>query len=534
MAQSTTPADFGANIQTTDQPPLVPGTAGLTSKVVRGSLWTLTGQGLAVSASLISTPFVIRLLGAESYGLLALVSLVIGYLAFSDLGMGLASTRFGSEAYARGEPLGESKIIWTSLLIAVVPALIMVLMLNVAALPLVRYILRVPSYLDQTAILALRIASIGFFAKIVSSVLNTSLIVRLRMDLVTTINTSTFLIQAVLVPLVLFAGGGLLSAISVVTAVSISVAVLFALSSIWFLPSMLRPRVDTRLIKPLLSFGGAAVLSLIAVLVLVNGEKILLTRYASVTTLAYYSVAFTLAMVLTQVPGALTQSLLPAFSGLQAVSNDGSLRQLYIRALRGTLLWVAPATVLMCVIARPFLTIWAGPDFGRESTVPFYILSAGLVVNIMAFVPYTLLISLGRTGLIAKIHYIEVVPYLILAALLTRSFGAIGAAAAWSFRAAVTSTVFFMIARRFAGLRIPLLPITPWAFLISISALVLPVLILGVVSHSQVLRISVALGSLAAYAILVWSKVLIAEERAWVLALVRLHRLDKWRPHDAR
>src|SRR6267378_1205012 len=72
---------------------------GLTSRVVRGSIWHLTGQGV----TMLATPFVIRLLGPQQYGIVAFVNVLIGYLSFADMGMGTASTRFGALAHARGD-----------------------------------------------------------------------------------------------------------------------------------------------------------------------------------------------------------------------------------------------------------------------------------------------------------------------------------------------------------------------------------------------------------------------------------------------
>ena len=79
-----------------------------------------------------------------------------------------------------------------------------------------------------------------------------------------------------------------------------------------------------------------------------------------------------------------------ALAGLLAIagaSERTGLQQLYHRALQGSLFWVVPAALLLCVVARPFFTLWAGPEYGRESTLPLYILAAGLVFEVMAFFP---------------------------------------------------------------------------------------------------------------------------------------------------
>lgn len=86
-----------------EKPKTPPSTAGMTTKVVKGSLWTLAGQVAPLAVSLVATPFVIRLLGAESYGVLILIGLIPTYLGFAAFGMSMASTKFGSEAYAEGD-----------------------------------------------------------------------------------------------------------------------------------------------------------------------------------------------------------------------------------------------------------------------------------------------------------------------------------------------------------------------------------------------------------------------------------------------
>src|SRR5258708_5284005 len=108
---------------------------GLTSRVVHGSLLNLIGQGVTMLATLAATPFVIRLLGPPGYGVLALVHVLIGYLSFADMGMGTASTRFGSVAHARGDDDGEAAVVWAALAIPIVPAATVDTVLAMGALP---------------------------------------------------------------------------------------------------------------------------------------------------------------------------------------------------------------------------------------------------------------------------------------------------------------------------------------------------------------------------------------------------------------
>ncbi len=77
-------------------------------------------RAVLLLANLFATPFLIRLLGPASYGLWTLLLLATAWASYADLGMGIASTKFGATYYTRGDARGESAVVWTALgLIAV-------------------------------------------------------------------------------------------------------------------------------------------------------------------------------------------------------------------------------------------------------------------------------------------------------------------------------------------------------------------------------------------------------------------------------
>ena len=81
----------------------------LPTKVAHGTLWSAGGQVIVLVGSVLSTPFITRLLGPERYGVLGLVSTLVAYLVVTDLGTGRASTRFGAAAITaiQNEKWGE-------------------------------------------------------------------------------------------------------------------------------------------------------------------------------------------------------------------------------------------------------------------------------------------------------------------------------------------------------------------------------------------------------------------------------------------
>jgi O-antigen/teichoic acid export membrane protein len=182
---------------------------------------------------------------------------------------------------------------------------------------------------------------------------------------------------------------------------------------------------------------------------------------------------------------------------------------------------------ILFVIARPFFTLWAGPDFGRESTIPFYILLCGLLFNLSAYIPSSLLLAAGRTDIFAKLYWIELIPYIFLTGVLATFYGAVGAAAAWSLRVIADAFTFFWLARRVSGVAVGLRPYT--TSIIFGAVLLVPVIVVVLIYPTPnvwLLGLMLA-ASVMIYAALMWYTVIDKDEKRWASAW--LERMVFWR-----
>jgi O-antigen/teichoic acid export membrane protein len=493
----------------------------LIAGVARGTLLSFVGQSVTMIATLTATPWVIRLLGSQQYGVLALVNVLLGHLSFADLGMGTASTRFGAVAHAKGDDRGEATAIWSALVLAMVPAATAAIVLLFSAPALVVQGLRLPSSLQSSAIICVRLVGVAFLARAISGVLNTPALVRLRFDLVVPITSGTAAAQILLVPLVIFLDGGLVGAVIVVACAPVAAALLHAGVGLRLLPELRRPRVDRRLLLPLAHFGGALVVSTLADTLLIHAEKLLMPRYASVRGLAHYAVAFTLANMLTQLPLATLQSLIPALSRLHAAEDLAAVERMYRRALQGMIFWILPGGLFLSVVARPFFTMWAGPEFGIESTLPFYLLIGGIMLEILSYPAHALLVAYAKTGTIARCQVSLLVPYLFASVLLIQRFGAAGAAIAWTARALVGTTLLATLARRASGIAFISWPAkkvpSSAALLVLLTATAAAFL-----AASLIVRIALISAGVIAYGLIILTLVLTEEQRLAVRRVVRI------------
>jgi O-antigen/teichoic acid export membrane protein len=497
-----------------DEPTLQPPpTTGMTTKVVKGSIWTLIGQLAPFAVTFVAIPFVIRFLGPESYGVLLLIGLIPTYFLFADLGMGIASTKFASEAFGQGDKSKEAEIVWTAATIGAATSFVVATSLFIFSAKIIA-LLNVPEHLRGVASTGLKLSSAAFFVSSISLVLNSPMLARLRMDLSAFTQAMPRILVAAGTPLILYLGFGILGAVAWALIVAvIGLAAVFFLSA-RLLPDLVRPRFNRLHLRPLLTFGGSWFIAGIAAILLINLEKLFLTRMVSVEALAFYSVAFTFANMAMLFSAAMSQALLPAFSQMQTPEKNAQYRTLFARAIRLNLIWILPALSLMFVAARIFFTLWAGEEFGRQSTLPFYILVAGLLFNIPAHIPHAAITAAGRTDIFAKLYWVELLIYAVGAYFLISNFGIVGAAAAWSLRALLDAFIVIHLAGKYADVGF-LEQIDLKRLVACVLALIPAVIVSAINSYSPILITLVPVG-LAVYAVLIWRSFIDADEKRWL------------------
>lgn len=501
--------------QTIEEPK--PSTQGMTTKVVKGSFWTLMGTILPLLASLVSTPFIIRILGSEAYGVLILVGLIPNYFAFADFGMGMASTKYGSEAFGEGKREKEGEIVRTASLIALSASIVFAVPLFIFSHWIIVEWFKVPEPYQFVGSISLKITSVSFVLGILATVLSSPQRSRLRMDLNMLVNAIPKILMALFTPLVLYFGGHLLEAIWVAFFGSLMVFIGTVLISAKLLPQLLGFSISKELFAPLLKFGGGWLIAMIAGILLLNVEKLLLARYVSVQSLAYYSVAFTFANMATMFSLAMTQSLIPAFSQLLAPERRAEFDALFARSIRLNLIWILPGLTCMFIIAKPFFTIWAGAEFGAESSLPFYILLVGLFFSILAFIPHSTITAAGRTDVLAKLYWIQLIFYVVTAFWLVYSYQIIGAAVAWSLRVTIDAFLVIWLAKKINGVSVNFFNHFISLF-IGVIFLLMPVAFALFYDNFSLWLIPVTFISLVLYAGIIWRNFVDADEKKWIRA----------------
>ena len=82
-----------------------------------------------------------------------------------------------------------------------------------------------------------------------------------------------------------------------------------------------------------------------------------------------------------------------------------------------------------------------------KATPVFELLLIGAWINGIAIIPYSFLQGQGRPDLVAKLHALEVLPFIAMLWILLHQFGLSGAAMAWTVRVAIDAALLLWVSR---------------------------------------------------------------------------------------
>lgn len=197
-------------------------------------------------------------------------------------------------------------------------------------------------------------------------------------------------------------------------------------------------------VKGLLQFGGWVTVSNLITPVLIGADKLVLTATASLQATAQYNVAFSMASVIALIPNSLSAALFPRL----AASTDPHVgRAVVNRALSALSLVITPLVILGVSCSPMVLHVWLGSAFSDAARTPVQVLMLAMWPHALAYIPYARLHANGQPRAVALSHTAQLAPYLAALVWLLPHYGMLGAAAAWTGRAALDAAALFAMAK---------------------------------------------------------------------------------------
>jgi O-antigen/teichoic acid export membrane protein len=490
--------------------------------IVRNTALNLFGLALPLAVGFVTIPMIVRALGNERFGILALVWIVFGYFGLFDLGLGRTTTRSVAEALGRNETEKVPAVLWTTVHLQMAAGLAAAALSHLAAPLIVRRVLNIPDRFIGETIQTLRLVGWSLPVMFVSSSFRGVLEAAQRFDLVNAVKVPVSILFYVL-PLVGTAMGFKLPGIVVLLVLSRALAlVVWGAMSLRVLPALrTKPALHRKLVRPLFSFSGWLGLSGILYAVTTSLDRLVIGSLLTVEAVTFYSAPYEAINRVGVVPGSLSMVLFPAFSFLDGGGQTERTESLFARSMKFLLLSTGPVFILLVFFAGDFLRLWLSPDFAAQSAFVVGVLAAGFLVNTVVAVPNNYLQGIGRVDIAPKYQAFELVAFTAMTWAGAKFWGIKGVAVVSAVR--LVAFTLFLLAASFKTGRIRFGFV--WKKGLAASLAALGLFAAGLAANAALGFGVWGAGALVlAFAGAAYSRLLDGEERAFIAGLLGLRR----------
>jgi len=396
----------------------------------RHTVYNVVGAVLPMAVSLVTIPIYLELIGAERYGVLAITWLLLGYFVLFDFGLGRATAQRIS-ALGGGRSEDSAHIFWTALIMNSGFGILG----GITIFPIAVYFFK-NVFVLETALSAELFGAIPW------------LILAVPLTTISGVLTGALQGRSQFLELniTLIAGSSLTQILPLI------VAFYHAPDLIWLIPTVLLSKMLTMLVLfarcrrhvfsgykigvsksiaiEMLRYGGWITLSSIISPLMVILDRFIIGAVLGAKAVAYYTIPFQLAERTTILSGSMAAALFPRLSAADTFERD-RLLEVSIRSLAAI---STPAMIVGFFLIEPFLSVWLGPDFATSTASTAQILLLGFWINGYGQLTFASLQAAGKPHITAIIHFIELVPYLLLLYFGLNFYGLQGVAIAFGLR----------------------------------------------------------------------------------------------------
>lgn len=313
------------------------------------------------------TPVIVHGLGAESYGIYALV---MGFVAYSfTFNVGRAITKYVAAYHAQNQTERIGEVLSNTLLINLIVGIVSAGTLALLADVLVIRVLNIAPHLQANAKLAFYFAAIALLLTMISQVFSAVPQAVHRFDVYSLITTIIGILTIGGNGLLVWYGYGVVTLLAWNGGVTGLSCIIYFIASRKLLPeSRLMFRFRKDLLLGILRFSSAVIAYQVLANLLLLFERSWLTRSLGPAAVTYYVVPMTMAIYIHAFISSLTLVIFPLASEADAKRDFARLLQIYTRAIKYVSMLVIFMTMTLAVGSQRILLNWMGPEFAMRSS----------------------------------------------------------------------------------------------------------------------------------------------------------------------
>ncbi len=404
--------------------------------------------------NVITTPLLLRALGESAYGLQSLVAVIIGYLAFVDMGLDLPIIKLLAEDRAREDADAESHLLSTTLQLYAVLGLAGMSGIMLLSHWIARSVFQVPADLVDDAVIVFRLAGIGFLGSVGMSWGRAIAMGLQRFDLTYSVSV-VFSTAGSLIGLgLVYAGYGVVGYVLARTIFTTLAGPTYFLLTRRLLPDFRFHRglhwVTLRRVRGYVGYGtwNRITSSLVSRL-----DQTLIGISAGVAAAGIYSVPFLAVNSFGYMLAYMLGFIFPMASELQSLGQMDRLREIFIRASQFIAALAGLIFIPLFVLGDSFLAIWTPSIAAQAAGVLRLLALAGYIGTLTASLSNNVMVGLGKMRQFTIYTTIRAVVLATFCFIFIRPWGLKGGGWALLLTCSVDVVYLVIVLRRYLGIR---------------------------------------------------------------------------------
>ena len=413
----------------------------LTDGLARNTFFNAAGLVWAILLSFVATPYIIRGLTTEGYGVFSIAMLIAGYAGALSGPMATGSVRFMAQAYGK-QMYQEFKVAaFAGVILSTGLAL-------VASAVIVLFSPRLPGWfkvsegLQPDAIMAFQLAAVGFVLSSLAAALQGIPTAMRRYDMFNVVKVIVATTRILAILLALYLGTGLVGAVIGQLISNVLAIILFAalarqtIYSAWdeqdtSPQNTIGNQTLLQMVREVFSFSATLLSHRMLAMFAQQIDRMVAGTMLGASTLTFYSVPLQVSDRFPMLMSALTTALYPLSSEAEGRGDSAeTLRQLYYQVTR-LLNWLSAwLAALIIASAYSLLYLWIDAEFADTSWQILILLTIAFASRAPSTVAYQVYTGFGRADVGVRLIIINLVCLAIVVPPLTWLWGLLGTAIA--------------------------------------------------------------------------------------------------------
>ncbi|MGD9015132.1 MAG: oligosaccharide flippase family protein, partial [Candidatus Omnitrophota bacterium] len=288
---------------------------GISTKIIRNTIFNIIGRAWGILITLFLTPYIIRHIGIQRYGIWAIIGVITGYFGLLDFGFGTSFVKYITEFYTKKDYQKINQVVNTGFVFYSLFALLIIGLAFLMINPLLTFF-KIPSDLYNEALFVFLLGIILFAISGAQSPFRAIQGGLQRMDITNKVAIGVS-IPMVAGTIVFLESGYGLPGLMVNNAIILSLTIITNVVIAYRILPQLKFRIlsfHREMFRRLFDFGYKLQISKIASLLHFQMDKIILAYFLNIGLVTYYAVAAQLAHRIREMPLLLISAIFPAAS----------------------------------------------------------------------------------------------------------------------------------------------------------------------------------------------------------------------------